>query len=119
MNVAGFLFGARAEFLTLLMQHVLPRRRSTLAAIGDRRAVRRARRPPSRLGAPVVWIANVVQTILSLAMFGLLPPPLVGGLGARVAILVLIRIACCAGHPHHHRRHPRRRREAVEAGTAL
>ena len=51
-----------------------------------------ARRP--RLGAPIVWLANVVQTIPSLAMFGfLLPLPLVGGLGARVAIVVLILYA--------------------------
>jgi osmoprotectant transport system permease protein len=41
-----------------------------------------------------VWLANVVQTIPSLAMFGfLLPLPLVGGLGARVAIFVLILYA--------------------------
>ena len=51
-----------------------------------------ARRP--RAGAPIVWLANVVQTIPSLAMFGfLLPLPLVGGLGARVAIFVLILYA--------------------------
>ena len=51
-----------------------------------------ARRP--RLGAPIVWLANVVQTIPSLAMFGfLLPLPFVGGLGARVAIIVLILYA--------------------------
>ena len=48
-----------------------------------------ARRP--RLAAPIVAIANVVQTIPSLAMFGfLLPVPLLGGLGARAAIVVLI-----------------------------
>jgi len=41
-----------------------------------------------------VWLANVVQTIPSLAMFGfLLPLPFVGGLGARVAIVVLILYA--------------------------
>src|SRR5262249_58740332 len=61
-------------------------------AIGVPCGVVAARRP--RLGAPVVWIANVVQTIPSLAMFGfLLPLPLVGGLGARVAIVVLILYA--------------------------
>ena len=43
-----------------------------------------------RVGAPLVWLANVSQTIPSLAMFGfLLPMPLIGGLGARVAITVL------------------------------
>jgi osmoprotectant transport system permease protein len=43
------------------------------------------------LSAPIVGLANVVQTIPSLAMFGfLLPVPLVGGIGARAAIVVLI-----------------------------
>ena len=61
-------------------------------AIGIPVGVLAARRP--RLGAPIVWLANVVQTIPSLAMFGfLLPLPLVGGLGARVAIIVLILYA--------------------------
>ena len=48
-----------------------------------------ARRP--RVGAPLVWLVNAAQTIPSLAMFGfLLPLPFIGGLGARVAITVLI-----------------------------
>ena len=48
-----------------------------------------ARRP--RLAAPVVGVANIVQTVPSLALFGfLLPVPLVGGVGARAAIVVLI-----------------------------
>ena len=67
---------------------------STLAAIaiGVPVGMLAARRP--RLGAPVVWLANVVQTIPSLAMFGfLLPLPFIGGLGARVAIVVLILYA--------------------------
>src|SRR5207237_9950901 len=47
------------------------------------------RRP--RLSAPIVGIANIVQTIPSLAMFGfLLPVPFIGGVGARAAIAVLI-----------------------------
>src|SRR4029077_18223688 len=48
-----------------------------------------SRRP--RLSAPIVGIANIVQTIPSLAMFGfLLPVPLIGGVGARAAIGVVI-----------------------------
>jgi len=83
-----------AEFLSLLGQHVLLVGASTLVAIvaGVPIGILAARRP--RLGAPIVWLANVVQTIPSLAMFGfLLPLPLIGGLGARVAILVLILYA--------------------------
>ena len=67
---------------------------STLAAvlIGVPIGILAARRP--RLGAPIVWLANVAQTIPSLAMFGfLLPLPFVGGLGARVAITVLVLYA--------------------------
>jgi osmoprotectant transport system permease protein len=47
-----------------------------------------ARRP--RWAAPVLTLANVVQTIPSLAIFGMLiTVPLVGGLGARPAIVAL------------------------------
>jgi osmoprotectant transport system permease protein len=94
MTLVRFLASHRAEFLGLLVQHILLVGVSTAAAIaiGVPVGVLAARRP--RLGAPIVWLANVVQTIPSLAMFGfLLPLPLVGGLGARVAILVLILYA--------------------------
>jgi len=89
-----FLAAHRAEFETLFVQHVLLVGASTIAAvaIGVPTGILAARRP--RVGAPIVWIANVVQTIPSLAMFGfMLPLPLVGGLGARVAIVVLILYA--------------------------
>jgi osmoprotectant transport system permease protein len=94
MNLWHFLVGHRAEVTALFLQHVLLVGVSTLAAIavGVPFGVLAARRPA--LGAPVVWAANVVQTIPSLAMFGfLLPLPFVGGLGARVAIVVLILYA--------------------------
>jgi osmoprotectant transport system permease protein len=83
-----------AEFGTLLQQHVLLVVVSTLVAIGIGvpTGILAARHP--RAGAPIVWLANVAQTIPSLAMFGfLLPLPLVGGLGARTAIFVLILYA--------------------------
>jgi osmoprotectant transport system permease protein len=48
-----------------------------------------SRRP--RLATPLTAVANIVQTVPSLAMFGfLLPVPLVGGVGARAALVVLI-----------------------------
>jgi osmoprotectant transport system permease protein len=80
-----------AEFRTLLGQHLMLVGVSTVVAtaIGIPLGIVAARRP--RIGAPIVWTANAAQTIPSLAMFGfLLPLPLVGGLGARVAIVVLI-----------------------------
>lgn len=94
MTLPAFLAAHRQEFMTLLLQHVLLVGVSTTAAIlvGVPVGIFAARRP--RAGAPIVWFANVVQTIPSLAMFGfLLPLPLVGGLGARVAIVVLILYA--------------------------
>ena len=47
------------------------------------------RRP--RLARPVLGFANVVQTIPSLALFGfLIPLPVLGGIGARTAIVALV-----------------------------
>ena len=89
-----FLASHLGEFETLFFQHVLLVVVSTgiAIALGVPIGILAARRP--RMGAPIVWFANVVQTIPSLAMFGfLLPLPLVGGLGARVAIVVLILYA--------------------------
>ena len=57
-------------------------------AIGIPLGVALARRP--RLARPILGAANVVQTIPSLALFGfLIPLPLVGGIGARTAIVAL------------------------------
>ena len=94
MNVVHFWRTHAAEFGALFAQHLLLVGASTAAAIviGVPIGIFAARRP--RAGAPIVWLANVVQTIPSLAMFGfLLPLPWIGGLGARVAIFVLILYA--------------------------
>jgi osmoprotectant transport system permease protein len=80
-----------SELATLLGQHVLLVAGSTLVAValGVPLGIFAARRP--RLAAPLMAIASIVQTIPSLAMFGfLLPVPLVGGVGARAALVVLI-----------------------------
>lgn len=94
MSLVAFWRDHSAEFAGLLTRHVFLVAVSTLAAIaiGVPAGILAAKRP--RLGAPLVWLANVAQTIPSLAMFGfLLPLPLVGGLGARVAIVVLVLYA--------------------------
>ncbi len=91
MRLVEFLASHRAEFASLLGQHLFLVAISTLAAVavGVPLGILAARRP--RLGAPLVWIVNAAQTIPSLAMFGfLLPLPFIGGLGARLAITVLI-----------------------------
>jgi len=83
-----------AELATLFAQHVALVAASTLVAIavGVPAGILAARRP--RFGAPIVAIANVVQTVPSLALFGfLLPLPLIGGIGARTAITALILYA--------------------------
>lgn len=91
MSVVRFWWSHRAELATLFGQHVLIVLVATLAAvvIGVPLGIAAARRP--RLGAPLVAVANLVQTVPSLAMFGfLLPLPLVGGVGPRTAIVVLV-----------------------------
>src|SRR5258706_2766514 len=91
LTVFRFWLSHRTELATLLGQHVLLVVVSTLVAVavGVPLGIFAARRP--RLAAPLVGLANIVQTIPSLAMFGfLLPVPLLGGVGARAAIVVLI-----------------------------
>jgi osmoprotectant transport system substrate-binding protein/osmoprotectant transport system permease protein len=88
-----FLFWAshRAEVAVLLTQHVVLVAVATAVAvaIGVPLGIAASRRP--RLAAPAMAAAGIVQTIPSLAMFGfLLPVPLVGGVGARAALVVLI-----------------------------
>jgi osmoprotectant transport system permease protein len=91
MAVIRFWLSHRNQVASAFGQHVLIVAVSTLVAVavGVPLAVFAARRP--RLSAPLVAVANVVQTVPSLAMFGfLLPVPLLGGVGARAAIVVLI-----------------------------
>src|SRR2546421_5149459 len=90
-SLLSFWSSHRAELATLFAQHVVLVAVSTLVAIaiGVPLGIFAARRP--RLSAPVTVLANIVQTVPSLAMFGfLLPVPLIGGVGARAAIVVLI-----------------------------
>ena len=94
MPLIHFWLSRREELLTLLGQHVMLVALSTIAAVlvGVPLGLLAARRP--RLGAPLVAIANVVQTIPSLAIFGfLIPLPLIGGIGARTALVALVLYA--------------------------
>ena len=80
-----------SELVRLLGQHIMLVFVSTLVAvvIAVPLGIFASRRP--RLATPLTGVANMVQTIPSLAMFGfLLPVPLVGGVGARAALVVLI-----------------------------
>jgi len=76
-----------AEHLGLVVVSVL-----AAAAVGVPIGIVAARRP--RIGGPVAAVAGIVQTVPSLALFGfLLPLPLVGGIGARTALVALILYA--------------------------
>ena len=90
-SVFRFWITHRQELATLLGEHVLLVVLSTAAAvaIGVPLGIFASRRP--RLASPFLIASNVVQTVPSLAMFGfLLPVPLVGGVGARAALVVLV-----------------------------
>jgi osmoprotectant transport system substrate-binding protein/osmoprotectant transport system permease protein len=90
----NFWLGHRVEFLAMLAQHLVLVAMSTgiAVAIGIPLGIVAAHRP--RIGAPLIGLANVAQTIPSLALFGfLLPLPLVGGIGARTAIVALVLYA--------------------------
>jgi osmoprotectant transport system permease protein len=79
------------ELATFVGEHILLVVISTTIAVGIGLplAIFATRRP--RLASPLLAIANIVQTIPSLAMFGfLLPVPLIGGVGARAALVVLV-----------------------------
>lgn len=86
----AFLIDHRGELAARLGEHVVLVLASTVvaAAIGIPFGVVAARQPS--LARPIVAIANLAQTIPSLALFGfLIPLPLVGGIGTRAALVAL------------------------------
>ena len=77
-----------AELARLVAQHVVLVVVSTGAAalVGIPAGILAFHRP--RLGRPLLFVANVAQTIPSLALFGfLLPLPFIGGIGPRTALV--------------------------------
>jgi osmoprotectant transport system permease protein len=79
------------ELSTLLQQHLSLVLISTFVAvaIGIPTGILLTRRKSLR--GPVLGIANIMQTIPSLALFGfLIPLPFIGGIGARTAIVALV-----------------------------
>jgi osmoprotectant transport system permease protein len=82
------------ELLTLLRQHLILVLVSTAVAVmvGLPTGILLTRKQSLR--GPVLGIANVMQTIPSLALFGfLIPLPFIGGIGARTAIIALVLYA--------------------------
>ena len=94
MNFWTFLQQNWSEMLTLVREHLSLVLISTLVAImiGIPTGVLLTRKKALR--NPVLGIANVMQTIPSLALFGfLIPLPFIGGIGARTAIVALVLYA--------------------------
>jgi len=91
VGLLRFLAERRSELLLLTRQHVLLVLVSVglAVAIGVPLGLVLARRP--RLARPVLALANLAQTIPSLALFGfLIPVPFIGGIGVRTAIVALV-----------------------------
>lgn len=90
MNFINFLQQNWPELLTLTREHIFIVFVSTGLAIllGVPLGILLTRIKGLRL--PVLGIANIMQTVPSLALFGLLIPiPFIGGIGARTAIIAL------------------------------
>lgn len=80
-----------SDFLTHVAQHILLVSISTIIAIVIAVPVGILITRRKRLRGPVLGIANIMQTIPSLALFGfLIPLPFVGGIGPRTAIVALV-----------------------------
>ena len=91
MRLLSFWLTHRAELASMLQRHIFLVGVSTLVAIaiGVPAGIVAARH--RRVGRPVLLIANVAQTIPSLALLGfLLPLPVIGGIGPRIAIVALV-----------------------------
>ncbi|PYR48046.1 MAG: glycine/betaine ABC transporter substrate-binding protein [Acidobacteria bacterium] len=90
MTLIDFWLSRRGELAVLVEQHLLLVVVSTslAVALGVPAGVLAAGRP--RAGRSLVLLANVAQTVPSLALLGfLLPLPLVGGIGPRTALVAL------------------------------
>lgn len=91
MNLWTFYATHGSESAGLLLQHVALVGIATLVAvaIGLPAGIALTRQP--RASGLVLGITSILQTIPSLALFGfLIPLPLLGGIGARTAIVALV-----------------------------
>jgi len=94
MSALEFIQRNWQEVLALTGEHLLLVVASTglAIAVGLPLGLLLTRR--ASLKRPVLAVANVLQTVPSLALFGLLIPlPLVGGIGARTAVVALVLYA--------------------------
>src|SRR5215203_6039329 len=90
MDFLEFLKQNRAELLVLTREHLVLVFVSTFFAvlIGVPLGILLTRK--KSLQTPILGVANILQTVPSLALFGLLIPlPFIGGIGAKTAIIAL------------------------------
>ena len=94
MSFLEFLAGRSNEILTLTLEHVVLVVISTVAGVLIAVPLGLAITRIPALGRPVLGFAGVIQTVPSLALFGLLIPlPFIGGIGSRTAIIALVLYA--------------------------
>ncbi len=94
MSFLEFLSGRWPELVELTIQHIVLVTASVGAAIAIAVPLGLAITRIPALGRPLLGFASVIQTVPSLALFGLLIPlPLIGGIGSRTAIIALILYA--------------------------
>ncbi len=90
MSFLDYMAANRAEVLQRLVEHLVLVGASVGLAVLVAVPLGIALTRRTRWRGPVIGVANVIQTIPSLALFGLLIPlPLLGGIGARTAIVAL------------------------------
>src|SRR2546421_1009483 len=94
MNAFDFMLRNWREILALTGEHLWLVAVSTTIAVSVGIPVGLLLTRRARLKRPVLAVANVLQTVPSLALFGfLIPLPLVGGIGAHPAIVALVLYA--------------------------
>ncbi len=94
MSFLEFVAGRWTEILTLTLEHVVLVVISTVAGVLIAVPLGLAITRVPALSRPVLGFAGVIQTVPSLALFGLLIPlPFIGGIGSRTAIIALVLYA--------------------------
>lgn len=94
MKLWHFLIDNRTEVLTLIAEHLWLVFLSTSIAVAIGLPIGILLTRHARFRGPVLGIANIMQTVPSLALFGfLIPLPFIGGIGARTAIVALVLYA--------------------------
>ena len=91
MSALDFMLRNWREILALTGEHLWLVAVSTAIAVGIGIPTGLLLTRRAKLKRPVLAVANILQTVPSLALFGfLIPLPLVGGIGARSAIVALV-----------------------------